>query len=149
MVCNKPIFMVLCIIVRNDKNTGVNLWGALASKNATLVTTFHGIKWIQSGYAIWSARHPLRLWQSNTRQEYKHDDVIKWKHFPRSWSFVRGIRRSPVNSPHKGQWRGAFIFSLISGWLNGWVNDREAGDLRRHNAHYDVIVIHMDIAASV
>ena len=32
-----------------------------------------------------------------------HDDVIKWKHFPRYWPFVRGIRRSPVNSQHKGQ----------------------------------------------
>ena len=29
-----------------------------------------------------------------------HDDVIKWKHFPRYWPFVRGIPRSPVNSPH-------------------------------------------------
>ena len=36
-----------------------------------------------------------------------HDDVIKWKHFPRYWPFVRGIHRSPVNSPHKGQWRRA------------------------------------------
>ena len=34
---------------------------------------------------------------------YSHDDVIKWKHFPRYWPFVRGIHRSPVNSPHKGQ----------------------------------------------
>ena len=34
-----------------------------------------------------------------------HDDVIKWKLFPRYWPFVRGIHRSPVNSPHKGQWR--------------------------------------------
>ena len=34
-----------------------------------------------------------------------HDDVIKWKHFPRNWPFVRGIHRGPVNSPHKGQWR--------------------------------------------
>ena len=42
-----------------------------------------------------------------------HDDVIKWKHFPRYWPFVRGIHRSPVNSPHKGQWRGALMFSLI------------------------------------
>ena len=42
-----------------------------------------------------------------------HDDVIKWKHFPRYWPFVRGIHRWPVNSPHKGQWRGALIFSLI------------------------------------
>ena len=33
-----------------------------------------------------------------------HDDVIKWKTFPRYWSFVRGIHRSVVNSPYKGQW---------------------------------------------
>ena len=42
-----------------------------------------------------------------------HDDVIKWKHFPHYWPFVRGIHRSPVNSTHKGQWRGAWMFSLI------------------------------------
>ena len=47
---------------------------------------------------------------------------------------------SPVNSPPKGQWRGALIFSLISVWINGWVNNHEAGDLRLYRAHYDVIV---------
>ena len=70
-----------------------------------------------------------------------HDDVIQWKHFPRYWPFVRGIHRSPVNSPHKGQWRGALVFSLICAWINGWVNNRGAGDSRRHCAHYDVTVI--------
>ena len=70
-----------------------------------------------------------------------HDDVIKWKHFPRYWPFVRGIHRSPVNSLHKGQWRGALIFSLICAWINGWVNNREAGDLRLQRAHYGVIVM--------
>ena len=48
---------------------------------------------------------------------------------------------SLVNSPHKGQWRGALMFSLICSWINGWVNSREADDLRRHRAHYDVTVI--------
>ena len=71
----------------------------------------------------------------------KHDDVIKWKHFPRYWPFVRGIHRSPVNSPHKGQWRWPLIFSLICVWINRWVNNREAGDLRRNQAHCDVIVM--------
>ena len=47
----------------------------------------------------------------------EHDGVIKWKHFPRYWPFVRGIHRSPVSSPHKGQWRGALIFSLICAWI--------------------------------
>ena len=45
-----------------------------------------------------------------------------------------------VNSPHQGQWRGALVFSLICPWINGWVNNREAGDSRRNRAHYDVIV---------
>ena len=55
-----------------------------------------------------------------------HDEVIQWKHFPRYWPFVWGIHRSPVNSPHKGQW--ALMFSLICAWINGWVNNRGAGD---------------------
>ena len=70
----------------------------------------------------------------------KHDDVIKWKHFPRYWSFVRGIHRSPVNSLHKGQWRGAVMLYFICVWKNGWENNREAGDLRRYRTHYAGIV---------
>ena len=72
----------------------------------------------------------------------EHGDVIKWKHFPRYWTFVRGIHRSPVNSLHKGQWCGALVFSLICVWINGWVNNDEAGDLRRYRAHYDVTVMY-------
>ena len=50
---------------------------------------------------------------------------------------------SPVTDdiPHKGQWRGALMFSLICAWIKRWVNNREAGDLRRHRAQYDVIVM--------
>ena len=43
----------------------------------------------------------------------RHDEVIKWKHFPRCWPFLRGIHRWPMNSPHKGQCRGALMFPLI------------------------------------
>ena len=74
-----------------------------------------------------------------------HDDVIKWKHFPRYWPFVRRIHRSPVNSLHKGQWRGALMFSLICTWINSWVNHPETGDLRCHRAHCDVSVMHFII----
>ena len=70
-----------------------------------------------------------------------HDDVIKWKHFPRYCPFVRGIHRPPVDSSHKGKWRGALVFSLDIAWINCWVNNGKAGDLRRHCAHYDVIVM--------
>ena len=71
-----------------------------------------------------------------------HDDVIKWKHFPRYWPFVRGIQRSPVKSPHKGQWRGVLMSPLICAWINGWVNTHEAGDLRHYRAYYDATVMH-------
>ena len=47
----------------------------------------------------------------------------------------------PVNSPHKGQWRGALMFSPICAWIDNWVNNREAGDLRHHRGHYDVNVM--------
>ena len=68
-----------------------------------------------------------------------------WRHekeiFPRYWSFVRGIHRSPVKSPHKGQWRGALMFSLICPWRDGWANNRDAGNLRCHRAHYSVTLM--------
>ena len=91
----------------------------------------------------------LNLWYSHvsyTRgcNSRPHDDVIKWKHFPRYWPFVRGIHRGPVNSPQKGQWRGALMFSLICAWINRWVNNREVDDLRRHQAHYDIIIMTQD-----
>ena len=80
---------------------------------------------------------------------FLHDDVIKRKHFLRYWAFVWGIHRSPVNSTHKGQWRGALIFFICAwtnGWfkIQGWVNKRDPGDLRRHRAHYDVTAMFMN-----
>ena len=78
------------------------------------------------------------------------DDVIKWKHFPRYWPFVRGIHRSPVNSPHKGMWHGTLMFSLIYARINGWVNNRKSVDLRRHRTHYDVnVMTQMAIVAHI
>ena len=71
----------------------------------------------------------------------EHDDVIKWKHFPHYWPFVRGIHRSPVNSLHKGRWCRALMFSLICTWINGCSINREASDLRCNCAHYDVTVM--------
>ena len=59
------------------------------------------------------------------------------------FAFVQGIHRSPVNSPHKSQWCGTLMFSLIFAWINDWVNNCEAGDLRCHLAHYDITVMIM------
>ena len=69
-----------------------------------------------------------------------------WRHqmgtFSALLALCVGIHRSSVNSPHKGHGRGALMLSLICAWIKGWVNNREAGDLRRHRTHYDVIVMH-------
>ena len=73
-----------------------------------------------------------------------HDGFIKWKYFMRYWPFMGGIHRSPVTFPHKGHkghWRGALMFSLICTLTKGWVNNWDAGDLRHHRAHHNVIVM--------
>ena len=68
-----------------------------------------------------------------------------WRHQMQTFSALLAIcvGNSPVmvNSPHKGQWRGALMFSLVCTWIHGWVNNREAGDLRCHHTHYDIIVM--------
>ena len=91
----------------------------------------HGIFYMEK-HSVLDVANVIRL---------RDDDVIKLKTNPRYWRFERGIHRSPVNSPHKVQWRGALMFSLICAWINGWINNHEAGDLRCHPAHYDVIVM--------
>ena len=78
------------------------------------------------------ARHWIKNVLLRALISYYNDDVIKWKNFPRYWSFV--------NSPHKGQWGGALMFSLICTWTNR-VNNRDVCHLRRHRAYYDVIMM--------
>ena len=67
-----------------------------------------------------------------------------WRHQMETFSALLAICAGnspvPVNSPHKGQWREALKFFICS-WIKGWVNNGEAGDLRRHRAHYDVPVM--------
>ena len=69
-----------------------------------------------------------------------------WRHqmepFPALLVLCAGTSPVSVNSPHKGQWRGALMFSLFCAWINDWVNNRKAGDLRRHRGHCDVIVMY-------
>ena len=100
-------------------------------------------------YEQFSSKHNNAQWRDKPAWiahmenvvHHAHDDVIKWKQFPRYWPFMLGFHRSPVNSPHKGRWRGALMFPLICVWINGWVNNRGADDLRRHRAHHDVNVM--------
>ena len=70
------------------------------------------------------------------------------KKFSALLAFCAGNSLIPGEFPYKGQWRGALMFSLICAWTNRWVNNREAGDLRRNQAHYDVSVIASDFQMS-
>ena len=94
-------------------------------------------------WSIWGITNTLRAIYHYTTclLVATHDNVIKWKHLPRCCPFVQGIHRSPVNAPHKGHWRGAFMFSVIYAWTQSWVNNRGAGDFRRNRAHYDTAVL--------
>ena len=74
------------------------------------------------------------------------EDVIKWKHFPCYWPFVRRIHWSLVGSPHRGQWHRALMYSMICAWTNGWANKQDTTDLRCQYAHYEVTV--MDVISS-
>ena len=98
------------------------------------------LSWCYRFWKWWTQRY-INIIDIHVHVITYHGDVIKWKHFPRNWPFLRGIHRSPVNSPHKGQWRGALMFTLICARINGWVNTPEAGDLRRYRPNYDVIVM--------
>ena len=83
---------------------------------------------------------PLHRLGLRTSHAFIHDDVIKWIYFPRYCPFVWGNHRSPVNSPHKSQWRRALMFFFCS-WIYDWVNNHEAGDLRCRCANYDVTIM--------
>ena len=80
-----------------------------------------------------------------TLRKYTQTRVSWWRHQMETFSALLTLcaRNSPVpvNSPHKGQWRGALRFSLICARMSDWVNNHEAGDLRRHRGHYDVVVM--------
>ena len=83
------------------------------------------------------AVYPLKL---------RHKWVIRshwWRHQmePFSALLVLCEENPPVDSPNKGQWRGALMFSLICAWTKRSANNRDAGDLRRHRHHYDVTVM--------
>ena len=88
-----------------------------------------------------------KVWCSPSQTVWHHalNDMSWWRHEMETFSALlalcAGNSPVPVNSPHKGQWRGSLMFSSIYAWINDWVNNREAGDLRRQRGHYDVIVM--------
>ena len=86
--------------------------------------------------------NPAYDWIRATWEPWKMVTSAWWRHQMEKFSALLTIcHRSPVNSPLKCQWRGELMFSLICVWISGWEYNREAGELRRSRAHYDVIVM--------
>ena len=110
------------------------------------VSLSYSLKHISTG------EHSLHISWRSTHLLHLYFLFSWWRHqvetCSASLAFVRGIHRwlrwihrSPVNSPHADQWRRTLVLSLICAWTNGWVNNQDAGDLRRHRADYDVTVM--------
>ena len=97
-------------------------------------------------FMVWSWNNGMRCMSFYIMEESLWDIFQSWwRHQMETFSALLALYAGnspvPVNSPHKGQWRGALMFSLICAWIIDWVNNREAGDLRRHRGHYDVSVM--------
>ena len=92
---------------------------------------YHRLYWSQQYNGWWDLKLSLST----------HHDVIEWKHSLCYWPFAWGICQLPVNSTHKGQWCRALTFPLNWAWINGWVNNREAGGLGRYLILYEVTVM--------
>ena len=89
--------------------------------------------WFAFTVFLWSDFLSCTCQQWWDKEGQSHDDVIKWNHFPRYWSFVRGMWIPLPKASDAKLW--CFL------WSSPWVNNREGGDLRRHRAHYGVIVM--------
>ena len=72
---------------------------------------------------------------------FPDQSITRWRNQRETFSALLAVCAG--NSPHKGQRRGALIFSLMCAGINGWVNNRVAVDFRRHSALYDVIAMYL------
>ena len=126
-------FFMTCLLSRSYHILVFMLYMTTVSPTGILVANV--IRWSALGACI--LFHKATATISIMRAWWRH----QMETFSALLAFVRGLHRSPVNSPHKGQWRVALMFSLICDRINSWVNNREAGDLRRYLTHYDVTVM--------
>ena len=77
-----------------------------------------------------------------------HDDVIKWKTFSTLLAICVGNSLITGKFPAQRPVTRSFDVFFICAWINGWVNNGEAGDLRHHRTHYDVTVMSTEVNAA-
>ena len=94
----------------------------------------------------WSFTHLVPLCQEHIPLFLPNQWHLSWwRHQMETFSVLLAICEGnsavPGEFPSQGQWREALMFSLLCVWINDWVNNLEAGDLRRYLAHYDVTLM--------
>ena len=100
---------IWCIFVGAMDHSIRFIWANIWQRNNSIAeSTIYCKKYVFNGLVKNSSR--LKNVLTSLQKLSRHDDVMKWKHFPRYWPFVRGIYRSPLNSPHKSQ-LGCFLWS--------------------------------------
>ena len=119
------------MVYKNDQN----IYNAAVSRSSSVKMAAVSVAiQTQTGSSIYVTSQEIR-----TRLAFSW-----WRHQMETFSALLALcagNSPPVNSPHKGQWRGTLMFSLICAWTDGWVNSRDAGDLRPHRVHHDVTVM--------
>ena len=99
-------------------------------------------------YIHWFVALICLFWRKSKQNIWVYGPIIWWRHqmenFPHNSPFVRGIHRSHTKASDTELW----CFLLICVWINSWVKNREAGDLRRHRGHYDANVMKMPLKNS-
>ena len=140
-ICTTDSFKTLFELDSRDLHNGISArgWILLLDVNSQILYAISSFETVFNWFNF-----ELDLVKT-TRLTNVFIDPTWWRHqmetFAALLALCAGNSPVPVNSPHKGQWRGALMFSLICVWINGWVNNREAGDLRLYRAHYDVTVM--------
>ena len=106
---------------------------AILSRRRWVTGIVSAKNWQASRQHRWQ-REQIKLSESifRERTDFSRHDDVKWKHFPR----YTGLNEFPSQRPV--MW--SFDVFFDRGLNHGWVNNRDAGDLRRHCAHYDVTV---------
>ena len=137
LVCQIPLSMGLFrrqFIGFDNKNFNVSRYSPFVQNNDAMMTSSNGSIFRFTGHLCGVASQITSL---TIVYSTVYSGAVQRKYLSSpSLAFVRGIHRWPVNSPHKGQWRGALMFSLICARINGCVDNGEAGDFIRHRAHY-------------
>ena len=116
-------------------NTGILLIGPLGTNFSEILIEIYTFSRKKEAILSW----PQCVNHDDMEIDDEMDDEMET--FSALLALSVGFRRHRWIPRTQGQWLGALMFSLIYTWINGWANNGEAADLRRHRAHYDVTVM--------